>query len=228
MRLLAIGDIHGCYNALSALEKQVPIAPDDLVVTVGDYIDRGPGSSRVLDWLIERDSAGRLIALLGNHELMMLAARDGGARFDNWIFNGGDATLQSYVPANEPERLDSIPAVHWQFLENDCRPYFETETHFFVHANVYSNYPLADQPDNILYWEHLNNWSVPHESGKIMICGHTPQRTGIPLNLGHAICIDTHAYAGGWLTCLDVAAGRYWQANEQGETRSGQISVSKV
>ncbi len=126
------------------------------------------------------------------------------------------------------ERLASIPAAHWQFLENDCRSYYETETHFFVHANVYSNYPLADQPDNMLYWEHLDNWSVPHESGKIMICGHTPQRTGIPLNLGHAICIDTHAYAGGWLTCLDVAAGRYWQANEQGETRLGQISVSTV
>lgn len=184
MRLLAIGDIHGCCNALSTLEKQVPIAPDDLVVTVGDYIDRGPGSSRVLDWLIERDSASRLIPLLGNHELMLLEARSNGECFNNWIFNGGDATLQSYVPATERGTLASIPAAHWQFLENDCRSYYETETHFFVHANVYSNYPLADQPDNILYWEHLDNWSVPHESGKIMICGHTPQRTGIPLNLG--------------------------------------------
>lgn len=220
MRLLAIGDIHGCYNALSTLEKQVPIAPEDMVVTVGDYIDRGPSSAQVLDWLIERYSAGRLIPLLGNHELMMLAARDGGARFDNWIFNGGDATLQSYDSATERGTLANIPAAHWQFLENDCRPYYETETHFFVHANAYSNDPLEEQPDHMLYWEHLDEWSVPHESGKIMICGHTPQRTGIPLNLGHALCIDTHAYAGGWLTCLDVAAGRYWQANEQGETRS--------
>jgi serine/threonine protein phosphatase 1 len=65
---------------------------------------------------------------------------------------------------------------------------------------------------------------APHESGKIMVCGHTSQKVGRPRNVGHAVCIDTRAYGEvGWLTCLDVASGRYWQANQKGETRAGWL-----
>jgi serine/threonine protein phosphatase 1 len=75
----------------------------------------------------------------------------------------------------------------------------------------------------MLYWEKFDH-PPPHESGKIMVCGHTPQASGRPLDIGHAICIDTQAYKpSGWLTCLDVASGRYWQANQQGETREGWL-----
>jgi serine/threonine protein phosphatase 1 len=57
-----------------------------------------------------------------------------------------------------------------------------------------------------------------------MVCGHTEQHDGLPLNLGHAVCIDTHCFhPRGWLTCLDVASGRYWQANQAGETRGGWL-----
>ncbi|MAE65578.1 MAG: hypothetical protein CMJ18_15020 [Phycisphaeraceae bacterium] len=52
-----------------------------------------------------------------------------------------------------------------------------------------------------------------------MVCGHTSQQSGLPLTNGHAICVDTNIYGGGWLTCLDVASGTFWQANEQGDTR---------
>ena len=114
------------------------------------------------------------------------------------------------------------PEEHWLFLSRDCKPYHETADHFFVHANAYPELPLNDQPDYMLFWERFDQPS-PHESGKIMICGHTPQRNGVPLNLGYAVCIDTHAHGGGWLTCLDVTTGRYWQANEQKETRSGVL-----
>jgi serine/threonine protein phosphatase 1 len=92
--------------------------------------------------------------------------------------------------------------------------------HIFVHANLYADAALEDQPDFMLYWEKFDPAQGPHESGKIMVCGHTPQRSGVPVNVGHSVCIDTKAHGGGWLTCLDVASGRYWQANEQGETRS--------
>lgn len=47
-----------------------------------------------------------------------------------------------------------------------------------------------------------------------MICGHTSQRSGRPVNLGHTICIDTYAHGGGWLTCLDARSGRLWRARE--------------
>ena len=58
-----------------------------------------------------------------------------------------------------------------------------------------------------------------------MICGHTEQRSGLPLCLEQAVCIDTWAYGGGWLTCLDVIGGEYWQANELGETRARKFEL---
>jgi serine/threonine protein phosphatase 1 len=56
-----------------------------------------------------------------------------------------------------------------------------------------------------------------------MVCGHTQQRSGVPLNVGHAVCLDTWAYGGGWLTCLDVTTGAVWQANQRGERRTAHI-----
>ena len=74
----------------------------------------------------------------------------------------------------------------------------------------------------MLYWEKLHrDYSAPHQSGKIMVCGHTAQQSGMPLDLGHAVCIDTFVYGTGWLTCLDVHSGRLWQARQNGETRTG-------
>lgn len=74
MRTLAIGDIHGCYNSLRTLESYVAFESEDRIITLGDYVDRGPDTKKVLEWLIQRDSLGNLIALRGNHELMMFAA----------------------------------------------------------------------------------------------------------------------------------------------------------
>jgi serine/threonine protein phosphatase 1 len=221
MRTLAIGDIHGCLTALDALLDVVEPQPDDLVVTLGDYVDRGPDSKGVLDRLIELHGRCRLVALKGNHELMMLAACVDLDHFREWLACGGTQALASYGAAREFETFaQHVPAEHWRFLENQCLPFHQIDTHFFVHANVYPDIPLAEQPDHMLYWEHLvEAWSRPHESGKIMICGHTQQRSGQPLNLGHAVCIDTWAYGDGWLTCLDVETGMYWRANQRGENR---------
>jgi serine/threonine protein phosphatase 1 len=129
--------------------------------------------------------------------------------------------LRSYAPLWRAGTLDDIPEAHWEFLEQ-TRPWYETERHFFVHANAHPEVPLAEQPDYMLFWEFVEN-PPPHQSGKVMVCGHTSQRSGRPLDLGHAVCIDTGACKGGWLTCLDVATGRYWQANEGGETREGRL-----
>ncbi|MEL7086916.1 MAG: serine/threonine protein phosphatase, partial [Planctomycetota bacterium] len=62
----------------------------------------------------------------------------------------------------------------------------------------------------------------PHVSGKLMVCGHTSQKDGRIDDLGHAVCIDTHACGGQWLTALDVDTGKLWQANENGRTQSGR------
>lgn len=214
MRTLAIGDIHGCFRALDSLASFAAFASDDRIVTLGDYVDRGPDSRRVIEWLIDRDNKGGLIALRGNHELMMLAARESERRFNEWIACGGDAVLASYGT----DCLDDIPQEHWQFLSKSLRSHFRTETHFFVHANAYPEIPIEEQPDFMLYWESFDS-PAPHESGLTMVCGHTPQRNGVPLSIGHAICIDTWACGRGWLTCLDVDSGYCWQSNESGSTR---------
>jgi serine/threonine protein phosphatase 1 len=135
-----------------------------------------------------------------------------------WLDNGGDATLFSYSPLGDVGTILDVPDEHWAFLDG-CRNWYETDSHFFVHANAYADMPLDEQPDFMLLWEQFNE-PLPHQSGKIMVCGHTPQHSGRPKNLGHAVCIDTWAHGRGWLTCLDVSTGRYWQANEMGETRS--------
>lgn len=85
-----------------------------------------------------------------------------------------------------------------------------------VHANAYPDVPLDEQPVFMLRWESFGE-PAPHMSGKVMVCGHTSQKSGRPRVLEHAICVDTWAHGrGGWLTCLDVTSGRVWQANEAG------------
>jgi serine/threonine protein phosphatase 1 len=232
MRLLAIGDIHGCLRAFNTLLDAVAPTPDDQIITLGDYVDRGADSRGVLDRLLALQNAGRLVALLGNHDVMMLGARHMADPF--WLACGGDATLLSYGVTDEqieqaldgagslPDLLRGVPKRHWRFLEDDCVPWFESEKHFFVHANACADVALDDQPDYMLYWEKLIEPCV-HLSGKIMICGHTKQRSGRPLDLGTTICIDTGAYEDGWLTCLEVNTGRIWQANELGKARTGWL-----
>jgi serine/threonine protein phosphatase 1 len=225
MRLLAIGDIHGCLLALDTLLAQVNPRPGDQLVSLGDYTDRGPDSKGVLDRLIGLHAKGLLIPLRGNHDELMLQAREGLER-RLWLSCGGRATLKSYGVADaDAEEYAEIPESHWRFLEVDCRDYHESDTHFFVHGNADPDKDLADQATDVLYWEKLFEIECrPHRSGKIMVCGHTKQLTGKPLNLGHVVCIDTGVYeSNGWLTCLDPATGEYWQANQRGQHRIGRL-----
>ncbi|MEM6470081.1 MAG: metallophosphoesterase family protein [Planctomycetota bacterium] len=214
MRTLAIGDIHGCFRSLDTLANFAGFSREDRIITLGDYVDRGPETRIVIQWLIDWSNDGLLIPLRGNHELMMVAARRSSRHCEEWLACGGDSVLTSY----RADGLDEIPEEHWQFLTDSLRPHFTTKTHFFVHANAYAEIPIEDQPDHMLYWESFGE-PPPHESGLIMVCGHTPQRSGVPLSIGHAICIDTWACGSGWLTCLDVEAGICWQSNESGRTR---------
>ena len=225
MRHVAVGDVHGCLKALTSLVEFVELQPDDVLVTLGDYVDRGPDSCAVLDWLIAYQRRGKLVALRGNHEIMMLAARDSGEDRSTWKQCGGDAALASYSPFGDKGRLADVPDTHWEFLESTIA-YYETPTHFFVHANAYPDCPLAEQPDFMLYWEQFDD-PPQHESGKVMVCGHTPQKGGRPRSVGHAVCIDTWACGKGWLTALDVGTGRYWQANQKGDRRGGWLEAEE-
>jgi diadenosine tetraphosphatase ApaH/serine/threonine PP2A family protein phosphatase len=225
-RLLAIGDIHGCSRALDALLLAVKLTPHDRLVMLGDYVDRGPDSRGVLERILALHASFAIVALRGNHEMMMLAARKNEASLQFWMTVGGREAMASYVPAVEAGRPDEVPEAHWRFLRTTCVDWYETESHFFVHANVDPDLPLEHQPSSMLHWEHFSQWCPPHQSGKVMVCGHSEQRHGWPLVLPHAICLDTYCYGGGWLTCLDVLSGRVWQANQIGATRGGWIDES--
>ncbi|MFT5139012.1 MAG: serine/threonine protein phosphatase 1 [Lysobacterales bacterium] len=136
-RHLAIGDIHGCFNSLTSLLSFVGLRDDDTIVTLGDYIDRGPDSRSVLDLLIKLDNSHQLVPLRGNHEVMMLDARVKTSWLRPWLSNGGDATLRSYSAGEDGAvTFDDIPDAHYGFLENRLLPYYECATHFFVHAGV--------------------------------------------------------------------------------------------
>lgn len=220
MRILAIGDIHGYADVLRRLLDLVQPTPEDQLITVGDYVDRGPDSRGVLDLLIPLHEKGQLIAIRGNHDFMMSESRKGEPTYSEWQMFGGQETLESY---GEYATLDDVPDRHWRFLEEDLIDWYELETHFFVHAQVDPNLSLVEQSLHLLHWESLYH-PHPHRSGKVMICGHTSQKKGVPRNWGHAVCIDTWVYGDGWLTCLDVLTGEYWQTNQKGETRHSMLS----
>lgn len=224
-RTLAIGDVHGCLTALDTLLGFVRPGPADQLVFLGDYVDRGPDSKGVLDRVIGLKLAGQTVCVRGNHEVMMAAAANGRDDFRFWRACGGMEALESYALPNGIALLEDIPEAHWHFLNRGLVDWYETDTHIFVHANLHPDLPLADQRTECLHWQPLDPaWHKPHVSGKSMICGHTQQREGVPLVLDRAVCIDTGAYAYEWLTCLDVESGKYWQANELGQTRAGRLA----
>jgi len=133
-----------------------------------------------------------------------------------WLPFGGEATLRSYGV----RRPEDIPAEHIAFLRG-CRLWHESSRHFFVHGNYLADVPLCDQPRETLLWESLKTrLPGPHVSGKTAVVGHTAQKSGEILDLGHLKCIDTWCYGDGWLTALDVESGRVWQADKHGRLKS--------
>jgi serine/threonine protein phosphatase 1 len=222
-RTIAIGDIHGCSVALAAVIDAVAPGREDTVITLGDYIDRGPDSRGVLDRLLRLAGSCRLIPLLGNHEEVLLDALLDKDNLRRWLVLGGADTLRSYGWApGGPRRAvaDWIPAPHREFIAA-ARSYHETSTHLFIHAGYVPELPMAEQPALALRWRVTDAATAsPHCSGKVAVVGHTLQRSGEVLDLGFLICIDTNCARGGWLTALDVGSGQVWQADRAGRLRT--------
>jgi serine/threonine protein phosphatase 1 len=193
---------------------------------MGDYVDRGPDSKRVIEMVLDLERTTQLKPLTGNHEILFTEAAAGRLPLENWLAVGGRETLASYN-AGQSWDLKSVPKAHLEFLNERCLRFWEAERHFFVHANVNAVFPLAEQPDDWLFWTRFEN-SYPHVSGKTMVCGHTAQKEGLPVIRPQAICIDTWAYGGEWLTCMDVEAGTFVQTNEAGQMRTLSMDELRV
>ena len=215
-RLIAIGDIHGCRVALDKLLEAIAPDPEDVVVALGDFVDRGQDARGVVDRLIElRDQTG-LIGILGNHEEMMLAVVRGNAPHHEWIRHGGVETLESYGFDGD---LDFLPASHHEFFDS-LLPYYEFGDFFFTHAAFDPDVPLNEQTREMLRWYSLTTGlPAAHQSGKTAVVGHTAQRDGEILDVGHLLCIDTYCYGGGWLTAVDLTNRTMWQVSAAGQIR---------
>jgi serine/threonine protein phosphatase 1 len=222
-RVIAIGDVHGCAAALRTVLKAIQPTPNDTLIILGDCIDRGPDSRAVIDELLHLREQCKLIPLLGNHEEMMLNVLDGKPQPDDWLQCGGAATVASYRGADGKVR--PIPNQHVDYIRSWV-DYFETASHFFAHASYEPERPLAQQHWQTMRWQSLKyGIPEPHVSGKTAIVGHTSQKSGEILDVGHVICIDTYCWGGGWLTAMDTTSSQIWQAAPDGSPRRGEPAV---
>lgn len=219
--IYAIGDIHGQNTMLQSLLEKLfsqPLHEEDTVVFIGDYVDRGENTCAVIDTLLHlRQNHADTIFLRGNHEQMMLDARDGekpsplsSAQGDFvlfsdetllWLQNGGVETLESYG-MNDPMRWwEAVPAEHWAFLEATQMEY-ETALHRFVHAGVLPSGEIwdTDYGNDPRLWIREPFLESREEFDKRVVFGHTPQRSGKPLVQRNKLGIDTGAVFGGPLT----------------------------
>lgn len=204
-RLLAIGDIHGCLEPLRALLARVAPAPDDQLVFLGDYVDRGPDSAGVIEELLAlRVQLPHTVFLRGNHEQMLLEVLAGHDPL-TFLFNGGDQTIASYrARGGWPP-----PASHVNFL-NTLPTRYETAGFVFVHAGLRPGVAVAHQSPDDLLWIRQEFLQSTEDWGKTVVFGHTPRETVWMSKT--RIGLDTGCVYGGCLTCCDVLTGRCWQS----------------
>ena len=215
VRLYAIGDVHGCLDALREVHGWIrddlerrPVA-DWRIVHVGDYIDRGPASRGVIDFLAKAVEDSRIICLLGNHDQMLLdcLAGDTGV-IPMWKRNGAAATLESYgLPESvlglgqglATELRAAIPEAHVAFFRGLSRS-ARFGDYFFCHGGIEPGVPLAEQDPDTLIWIRGPFLDNADEHEAVIIHGHTPvDALEVRPN---RIDIDTGAVYGGPLTCL--------------------------
>ena len=201
-KIFAIGDIHGCYDQLTALMDIIPIdLKKDTLVFIGDYIDRGPQSVEVVDYLIElKRQTPAIIFLKGNHEDMLEKYLDGTDRF-TYLLNGGQQTLDSYLNRSAQSGTHPIPSEHRQFFKS-LRLIYETEEYIFVHAGLRPKVALESQETEDLLWIRDKFLYSRYDFGKPVIFGHTPLSE--PRVESNKIGIDTGAVFGNVLTCVQL------------------------
>ena len=217
-RLIAIGDIHGNAAALETLLRQIEPRPTDTFVTLGDYIDRGPDTRRVVEILCNLGSHCRLIPIMGNHEEVLLSLIDRRPMritFTDWLSLGGEETLRSYGVRSVAE----IPPDHITFFRHTIS-YRADAGFFFTHALYDPSLPPSRHGKHLLRWARFEDRKTippPHMSGRRVIVGHTAQRDGRFIATPHFVCLDTCSYSpDGFLTAMELHTDRVWQATHDG------------
>lgn len=228
-RIIVVGDLHAHHAPLLKLLEKIRIDPQDLVLFVGDYIDRGPDAKAVIDKLIELKLLyENMVFLKGNHEDMMLGTMGFPAvsrSLNTWLYNGGSETLYSYgLEADDIRHLlrlwddaerssalmHSIPKSHLDFFM-DLKLYVETENFFFCHAGVDPSSSIEEGKHRVadLLWIR-NHIHARHDAWeKSVVCGHTPLHDVMITD--KLICTDTGLYCYGKLSAVDVLTKEIFQ-----------------
>jgi serine/threonine protein phosphatase 1 len=218
LRIYAVGDIHGRFDLLEALyaeiSRDVRAAPPgrSVEIFIGDYVDRGPRSRDVIEWMVTAPLVtDERICLLGNHEDLMAAALADIAEMDLWLMNGGVETLLSYLRVNRFQLegmslgeahaglVAALPASHKAFIASLPRT-VSFGGYLFVHAGLRPRVTVEAQNPSDLIWIREPFLSCDDDFGCIVVHGHTPIKA--PEVRANRINIDTGAVFGGSLTCL--------------------------
>ncbi|MEM9787642.1 MAG: metallophosphoesterase family protein [Pseudomonadota bacterium] len=227
--MYAIGDVHGCDGQLTRLLDQIDADAqgDEPLVFLGDMIDRGPHSAKVLSTLftLATQRADHVVVLMGNHERMMLDfiddPSDTGAR---WLLFGGIDTLNSFGITGlteRPDAEDALEAAHAleAALPSGMLPWLRKLPFSWkngnvccVHAAMNPDKPVTEQSEKSLLWGHSQFFRQPRHDGVCVVHGHTI--VAKPSIAAGRIAIDTGAYRGGRLSAvrLDPGAWRFLQA----------------
>jgi serine/threonine protein phosphatase 1 len=203
-----IGDIHGCMDNLEILFGKIvhEITDDDTIIFMGDYIDRGPSSYEVVEFLMGLLKKFNVIFLKGNHEDMLLKLKKGENDSRNYFENGGIPTLRSY---RKHTGRSGIPRKHQSFFSK-LLPYYETIDFIAVHAGLNPKINTIDEQEEYdMLWIRENFFRSERRWEKTVIFGHTPcssingSSNDIYINdETNIIGIDTGACYGGILTCF--------------------------
>jgi len=228
-RTFAIGDIHGDLAALTRLFARLPpLGPDDTVVFLGDYIDRGPDSAGVVAWVRALAASGpaRVVALRGNHEDAWLQVADRG--WPEFILprnNGCFECYRSFTGGSQPVGDEFTPPDEMKamltgtFFPPDVLAwmralpfYFEDEHAIYVHAGIKRGpngfpHPAQVTPPRALLWLRDHDFFM-HYRGKLVVFGHTTTRT-LPHELSTYTPDDpADLWAGPACVGLDTGAGK--------------------
>ena len=216
LRLYVIGDIHGRLDLLDRMIELINVdirarEGESLIVTLGDYIDRGPNSREVLDRLLKNPFVGKYVALKGNHEALLQTFLDDPAVAADWWRLGGVATLRSFGIAIKPRMTrrgfaraatqlrEALTPQQTEFLAS-LKTSLVVGRYFLCHAGVRPGVPLDSQNEDDLLWIRDEFLSSEIDFGKIVVHGHTPVRE--PEVLANRINIDTGAFLSERLTCV--------------------------
>ncbi|MDA0261679.1 MAG: metallophosphoesterase [Proteobacteria bacterium] len=220
-RLYAVGDIHGRDDLIATLHARIrddAASAGDLenwIIYLGDYIDRGEGTYRVIRSIIKDPLPNfQKNYLKGNHEDLMLDFLSGGWDINRWLSVGGSSTLSSYgveetlwmhefdVQRVEELRIEltqAIPMAHLTFLRN-LRLTHRSGDYFFVHAGVRPGTKLERQDGQDLMWIRDEFTRSRAHHGAVIVHGHSIVKD-VDF-AGNRIAVDTGAWRTDRLSCL--------------------------